>query len=447
MFKQKHLFFLCTISCLIVSTQLSAQVQTPRYTVVSNNLKAFYEYLPAGYPAAGLKYPLLIFLHGAGETGQGTSTSLPLVLRHGPPKLINNGTFPASFTVNGQTRRFIVLSPQFVGWPGVGDINSLINLAMQQYAVDPNRIYLTGLSMGGGAVWDYAGFSPVFSNRIAAIIPICGANGPNQASANNMASANIAIWATHNNGDGTVSVANTNSYISLINSAPTPPNPLARKTIFPVNGHDAWSTTYNPTYKENGLNVYEWMLQYSRNLNVLPVTGLNLQVQPTATKKVALSWQTISETNNAGFEILRSSDGAQFSQAGYVNSSSVNGEGASYSFVDNQPLAGKSFYRLKMTDRTGEYSFSDIKIIQLNTAADIQIFPNPVKDILSILSGRRFENAQLRILNATGQAQLQQTLNGSGSLPVNVAKLTPGLYILEIIERNRDIVRQPFIKQ
>jgi len=447
MFKQKHLFFLCTTLCLIVSTQLSAQVQTPRYTVVSNNLKAFYEYLPAGYPAAGLKYPLLIFLHGAGETGQGTSTSLPLVLRHGPPKLINNGTFPASFTVNGQTRRFIVLSPQFVGWPGVGDINSLINLAMQQYAVDPNRIYLTGLSMGGGAVWDYAGFSPVFSNRIAAIIPICGANGPNQASANNMASANIAIWATHNNGDGTVSVANTNSYISLINSAPTPPNPLARKTIFPVNGHDAWSTTYNPTYKENGLNVYEWMLQYSRNLNVLPVTGLNLQVQPTATKKVALSWQTISETNNAGFEILRSSDGAQFSQAGYVNSSSVNGEGASYSFVDNQPLAGKSFYRLKMTDRTGEYSFSDIKIIQLNTAADIQIFPNPVKDILSILSGRRFENAQLRILNATGQAQLQQTLNGSGSLPVNVAKLTPGLYILEIIERNRDIVRQPFIKQ
>lgn len=447
MFKQKHLFFLCTILCLIVSTQLSAQVQTPRYTVVSNNLKAFYEYLPAGYPAAGLKYPLLIFLHGAGETGQGTSTSLPLVLRHGPPKLINNGTFPASFTVNGQTRRFIVLSPQFVGWPGVGDINSLINLAMQQYAVDPNRIYLTGLSMGGGAVWDYAGFSPVFSNRIAAIIPICGANGPNQASANNMASANIAIWATHNNGDGTVSVANTNSYISLINSAPIPPNPLARKTIFPVNGHDAWSTTYNPTYKENGLNVYEWMLQYSRNLNVLPVTGLNLQVQPTATKKVALSWQTISETNNAGFEILRSSDGAQFSQAGYVNSSSVNGEGASYSFVDNQPLAGKSFYRLKMTDRTGEYSFSDIKIIQLNTAADIQIFPNPVKDILSILSGRRFENAQLRILNATGQAQLQQTLNGSGSLPVNVAKLTPGLYILEIIERNRDIVRQPFIKQ
>ncbi len=447
MFKQKHLFFLCTILCLIVSTQLSAQVQTPRYTVVSNNLKAFYEYLPAGYPAAGLKYPLLIFLHGAGETGQGTSTSLPLVLRHGPPKLINNGTFPASFTVNGQTRRFIVLSPQFVGWPGVGDINSLINLAMQQYAVDPNRIYLTGLSMGGGAVWDYAGFSPVFSNRIAAIIPICGANGPNQASANNMASANIAIWATHNNGDGTVSVANTNSYISLINSAPIPPNPLARKTIFPVNGHDAWSTTYNPTYKENGLNVYEWMLQYSRNLNVLPVTGLNLQVQPTATKKVALSWQTISETNNAGFEILRSSDGAQFSQAGYVNSSSVNGEGASYSFVDNQPLAGKSFYRLKMTDRTGEYSFSDIKIIQLNTAADIQIFPNPVKDILSILSGRRFENAQLRILNATGQAQLQQTLNGSGSLPVNVAKLTPGLYNLEIIERNRDIVRQPFIKQ
>ena len=433
--------------CLLVCIQATAQVQTPRFTAISNNLKAFYEYLPEGYPSPGQKYPLLIFIHGIGETGQGTPTSLPLVLRHGPPKLINNGTFPTSFTVNNQTHRFIVLSPQFVSWAGVGDINNLINHAIQNYAVDPNKIYLTGLSMGGGAVWDYAGFTPVFSNRIAAILPICGADGPDPVAAGNIANANIAVWATHNNGDGTVAVSNTNSYINLINSAPTPPNPLAKKTIFMVNGHDAWTTTYNPSFKENGLNVYEWMLQFSRNLTVLPVSGLNLQVQPTAAKKVALSWQTTSETNNAGFEILRSTNGVQFTPVGYVASSSLNGEGASYTYTDNQPLHGKSFYRLKMIDQTGEFSYSDIKIIQLNQAAEVQIFPNPVKDVLNVLSGKRLENAQLSITNAVGQLQMKQTINGSGSLPVNVTKLVPGMYFIEILERNGNTIRHSFIKQ
>lgn len=447
MFKQNPMFFLGTFLCLLVGVQLTAQVQTPRYTQLSSNMRAFYEYLPAGYPAPSQKYPLMIFIHGAGETGQGTSTSLPAVLRNGPPKMIANGTFPTSFTVNGQTHRFIVLSPQFVNWPGVGDINTLINYAIQQYAVDPNRIYLTGLSMGGGAVWDYAGFNSTFANRIAAIVPICGADGPDPNAANIMASANLAVWATHNNGDGTVSVANTNSYINLINNAPTPPNPLAKKTIFMVNGHDAWSQTYNPTYRENGLNVYEWMLQYARSLAVLPVTGLNLQVQISFSNSVKLNWQTTAETNNSGFEVLRSNDGVQFNNIGFVNSNAVNGGGATYSFIDNQANAGKSFYRLKMVDQTGEFTYSDIKIIQLNIAAQIQFFPNPVKDVLSVLSGRRFENAQLRIMSATGQTQITQTLNGSGTLPVNVAKLALGMYFTEIIERDGNIIRQTFIKQ
>jgi hypothetical protein len=222
---------------------------------------------------------------------------------------------------------------------------------------------------------------------------------------------------------------------------------LAKKTIFLVNGHDAWTTTYDPSYKENGLNVYEWMLQFSRNLTVLPVSGLNLQVQPTAAKKVALSWQTTSETNNAGFEILRSTNGVQFTPVGYVASSSLNGEGASYTYTDNQPLHGKSFYRLKMVDQTGEFSYSDIKIIQLNQAAEVQIFPNPVKDVLNVLSGKRLENAQLSITNAIGQLQMKQTINGSGSLPVNVTKLVPGMYFIEILERNGNTIRQSFIKQ
>src|ERR1700694_3606519 len=102
-----------------------SQVQTPRYITTSSNSHGFYEYLPAGYGTGSQKYPLMIFIHGIGELGNGVS-DLPRVLKNGPPKLINNGTFPNSFTVNGNTFSYIVISPQFVNIPGPLDIDALM---------------------------------------------------------------------------------------------------------------------------------------------------------------------------------------------------------------------------------------------------------------------------------------------------------------------------------
>src|SRR5215467_2297320 len=90
---------------------LTAQVQTARPGVVIDaNCHGFYEYLPQGYSTGTKQYPLLIFLHGSGETGDGSAAQLPYVFRNGPPKLISQGTFPVSFTVNNQTYSFIVIS-------------------------------------------------------------------------------------------------------------------------------------------------------------------------------------------------------------------------------------------------------------------------------------------------------------------------------------------------
>jgi predicted peptidase len=135
-----------------------SQVQNARInTVMSSNVHGFYEYLPQGYSTDNQTYPLIIFVHGIGELGYGDATSLPLVLRNGTPKLINAGTFPSSFTVNGQTFKFIILSPQFISWPTPDDIQAVIDYALKNYRVNVNRVYLTGLSMGGGPVWDYSG--------------------------------------------------------------------------------------------------------------------------------------------------------------------------------------------------------------------------------------------------------------------------------------------------
>jgi predicted alpha/beta-fold hydrolase len=159
----------------IFSIQAVAQVQTARYISMIPHTNAYYEYVPQGYPEPNKKYPLMIFLHGQGEAGPGTTASLPLVLRNGPPKLISEGTFPASFTVNSVNYKIIVISPQFTVWPTEDDLDNVINYLIANYPVDINRVYLTGLSMGGGTVWNYSGNDINHANRVAAIVPVCGA--------------------------------------------------------------------------------------------------------------------------------------------------------------------------------------------------------------------------------------------------------------------------------
>ncbi len=278
---------------ILITINLPAQVQVARYVTTNPRSNAFYEYLPQGYdPNGTVNYPLLVFIHGVGELGAGTVETLPTILRNGPPRQISQGIFPVSFTVNGVTNKFIVISPQFTEWPGATDINTLLNYLIANYKVDQKRVYLTGLSMGGGVVWDYVNSSATFANRIAAIVPIAGASWPNQNGANIIAASNLPVWATHNDGDPTVTVNNTINFVNYVNAAPVPPTPLARKTIFSAPYHDAWSKTYDFNYKENNLNVYEWMLSFNRNTvpNIVPiVTAGNAQTLPYPVNTTSIS--------------------------------------------------------------------------------------------------------------------------------------------------------------
>jgi len=122
-------------------------------------------------------------------------------------------------------------------------------------------VYVTGLSMGGGATWNAANTASTLA-QIAAVVPICGAMDSNAAGAKRIADAHLPIWAFHNNGDTTVPVSNTLHWIDAINALS--PAVAPRKTIFTAASHDAWTEAYDPEYWEtiNGqaMNVYEWML-------------------------------------------------------------------------------------------------------------------------------------------------------------------------------------------
>jgi predicted esterase len=433
---------------LFFSSNSDAQVLTPRYGIsMIANSQGYYEYLPIGYSSGSQTYPLLILLHGLGELGNGSASQLPSLLQYGPEHMITQGVFPTSFTVNGKTFSFIIIVPQFINWPQPTDVDSIIDYAIQHYRVDISRVYLTGLSMGGGAVWDYAGNNLTYANRIAAIVPISGASYPDVYRSDTIATANLPVWATHNDSDQTVPSWYTIDYINYINSAPTPPNPLAYKTIFHSFSHDAWDSTYSIGFTRNGMNIYQWMLQFQRGGSIiLPVTGLLLSLQKKANNSVLLTWKTYTENNIRGFEIERSSDGINFTSIGFVKSTGVGGNGSLYNYMDAFAFAGKDYYRLKIVDNNSNNTISPIKVIDLDNEATIKLYPNPVHNFINIRANHIFYNAQLRIVATDGQVVIKIPLNGNNNVLLSVNNLPRGIYSAEIIEDEVN-TRLSFIKQ
>ena len=257
---------------LLFTTALAfSQTQTPVYlstSISSANSKGFYQCLPADYNSSTKNYPLIIWVHGAGQVGQGNATDLPKVLEWGVPKIISEGGFPANFTVGDSSFSFVIISPQFIAWPSGANVLGILNYAMSNYRIDPTRVYLMGISAGGGAAWEFASVSTSNSNKLAAMISFCGAFAPTQTLANRIAASNLPVWAFHNTNDGTVPVAYSRDWKNFINNYVPAPNPLARLTEFPVVSsdaviaHECWSLATLPTYKPDGINIYEWLLNY-----------------------------------------------------------------------------------------------------------------------------------------------------------------------------------------
>ncbi|HEY6915489.1 MAG TPA: alpha/beta fold hydrolase, partial [Paludibacter sp.] len=204
--KSRKLQLLIITNFLFVTSFCYSQVLTPRPTSISGTCGGYYEYLPQGYSTnTSQNFPLIVAVHGIGEIGNGT-TDLGNLLNcwTAIPRLIANGGFPVSVSVGGQSFSFIVIAPQFNQWPYASDVNAVVDYAVSHYRVDQSRIYVTGLSMGGGSVWDFAGNYPT---KAAAVVPVCGAASSDPTRAQAIANAKLPVWATHNQNDPTVSVS------------------------------------------------------------------------------------------------------------------------------------------------------------------------------------------------------------------------------------------------
>lgn len=251
--------------CVVLWVERSGLAANPNWFQVYNYLDASNNVLvpgrllvPDDYAADPAKpRPLILFLHGAGELG-------------------TNNTSQVNDNINGlwynaKARGAFLYAPQTnIGWSNstlLDEVMSMIDRAIAERNVDPNRIYVTGLSMGGGGAWN---FLNRFPDRVAATAPICAVSP--YPSFNSGELVDEPIWAFHGRYDTTVPVTVTRSVINTLLSTagqplPTYPNgtDIIQQFDFPPldlhytdynDGHSIWTSVYITA------ELYDWMFAH-----------------------------------------------------------------------------------------------------------------------------------------------------------------------------------------
>jgi predicted peptidase len=232
---------LLSFTFLILITPSFAGPQTEQSFSAEAKLQVGYRYLlslPEGYDTAPTKkWPLLVFLHGAGERGD----NLQLLKKHGPPKLIEAGKKFEAIVISPQVPEKNIWNPHAV--------KALVDELIKTHRVDTSRLYLTGISMGGFGTWDTA---LAYPDTFAAIAPICGGAGVGFVMAERI--KDLPCWIFHGDKDGAVPV----DFSLKMHGALQKAGSQAKLTLYPEVGHDSWTRSYdNP-------DLWTWMFAQKR---------------------------------------------------------------------------------------------------------------------------------------------------------------------------------------
>lgn len=218
----------------------------------------YLEYLPRTYAADGDPSPLLVFLHGAGEAGDGSEDSLKLVHDLGIPQMIAAGDWP-------EAQPFVVLAPQYGTEPAnsecdiADDLARFIEFALLSYNVDPSRVYLTGISCGAIGIWDY--LATHGDEVVAAAVPISGHALWALEEAGCAPLAKVPVWAFHGADDEVVPVSYVEEQIDEIHACDGADAAALELTVYPDTGHvEAIAQTYDGSA---GHDIYAWMLEHT----------------------------------------------------------------------------------------------------------------------------------------------------------------------------------------
>jgi len=199
----------------------------------------FLIYLPKDY-SVKIHWPILLYLHGASQRGD----DLHQLTKHGLPAIL----------ASGRQLPLIVVSPQCQAnqnWD-CDQLLAFLDYLEKKFAINPNRVYVAGESMGGYGTWALATTAP---ERFAAAVPACGGGNVEQAGR----LVKLPIWAFHGAKDTTVPLEESQRMVDTIQKL----GGNAQLTILPDKGHDIREAVFSRN------DIYDWMLQQQRSVRTV----------------------------------------------------------------------------------------------------------------------------------------------------------------------------------
>ena len=411
-------------------------------------INGYIEVLPPGYnPAGSTLYPLIIFLAGQNEFGNGSPAELPKLYGQNSgmlPQLVRDGQVSNSYGAGGATH-FIMIMPQIReqiknGRPpeaqrlSPNEVNDVINYALQNYKVDVNRIYLTGLSLGGGSTWNYPGQDVNYGNRLAAIVPFAGASklSENPLRDDNIAAANLPVWTFVVNSDEPYRT-NAEEYVNAINLIH--PNQAMMTTFIGGDHIDAWkkplegSGTGSLTYPD----LYEWLLTKQRSLaqpvfsavNAGPDQTVDLQNGSMLFGTNSLSFNGATAPLDGTTSIIPAGSTVKWVKVDGNGGGTITDPNALNTTVTNLK-PGSYTFQLRVTDNTGLITTVDNKNIVVNKPPENKYHRIEAESSISLSSGIVVEKTYLDEGAAYGLGFLSPTR----FMEYTLSGITPGTYSL-----------------
>ena len=429
--KIKNSTFLTLFFLLSLSLNFALAQGTHKAVKLGSSSAAYgyYEYLPTNFSKNSGKFPLLIFLHGAGEKGNGKD-QLNRAIKFGPGKEIEKGKhFP-----------FVILSPQTNHWWDAKKLDDLINLAIKNYNVDPDRVYMTGLSMGAMGTYHFAASYP---DRLAAMVGFAGKADNSKV----CRYSHVPLWAFHGDRDPTVHVDGSKTLVAAYNKCSPAPKVKAKLSILAGYSHWGW----NEMYDRSRGDIYQWMLQYSKNgkteqqkapVNKAPLANAG------SDKSVTLPLEELYITGSAKDE-----DGSIKS----YNWSKVSGPAVEMSGTGSHKLKlkklnkGSYVFRLTVKDNAGATASDEMKLeVKAAVVAKKEETPNkaPVVNAGSdqsvtlpqsevyITGSAKDEDGSVTSYNWQKVSGPGVEMSGTGSNKLKLKKLNKGSYVFRLTAKD-----------